>query len=143
MGEEVEVKAALTNEKIQFTSVARSNPAIICDYKPPLGDGEGYTGLELLLTSLAVCSGSTLVFLLRKMRKTVTGLEVHAKGIRREQHPTSFETISLEFTLHSPDANDGDMQKVVQLSEETYCPVWAMLKNNVEVTTSCSVVGPA
>ena len=88
--------------------------------------------------SLAACSGSTIVFLLRRMKKTVTGLKVHAKGIRREKHPTSFETIHLDFTLHSPDANEGDMQKAVQLSEETYCPVWAMLKNNVEVTTKYS-----
>jgi putative redox protein len=74
------------------------------------------------------------------MRKSVTGFEVHAKGIRREQHPTSFEKISLEFTLHSPDTKDADMQKAIQLTEESYCPVWAMLKNNVEVTPRYSIV---
>jgi putative redox protein len=74
------------------------------------------------------------------MRKTVAGFDVHAKGVRREQHPTSFETISLQFTLRSPDVEDGDIEKAVRLSEETYCPVWDMLKNNVEVTSRFSVI---
>ena len=103
MAEEVEVTVNLTNQKVQFTGVAGSNPAIICDCKPPVGDGAGYTGLELLLVSLATCSGTSVVHVLRKMRKSVSGFEVHAKGIRREQHPTSFEKIDLEFALHSPD----------------------------------------
>ena len=90
--------------------------------------------------SLTVCSASTIVYLLRKMRKAVTGFEVHAKGIRREQHPTSFQRISLEFTLHSPDAEDVDMQNAIQLAENTYCPVWAMLKGNVEVATQYCIV---
>lgn len=140
MAEELEITVNLTNEKVQFTGVAGSNPPIICDYTPPVGDGAGYTGLELLLMSLATCSGTAVVHLLRKMRKTITGFEVHAKGIRREQHPMSFEKISLEFTLHSLDTEDVDMQKAVQLSEKSYCPVWAMLKNNVEVIPRYSVV---
>ena len=140
MAEEVEVTVNLTNQKVQFSGVAGFNPAVICDYKPPLGDGTGYTGLELLLLSLAACSGTSILFLLRKMQKNVTGFEIHATGIRREQHPMSFVKIDLEFTLHSPDTEDADLRKAIQLSEETYCPVWAMLKNNVEVTPRYSVV---
>jgi putative redox protein len=140
MTEQLEVTLNLTNQKLQFTGVARSNPAIICDYFPPLGDGQGYTGLELLLMSLATCSGSTIVPLLRKMRKTISGFTVHAKGIRRDQHPTSFEKIFLKFTVHSQDVADADIQKAIRLSEETYCPVWAMLKNNVEVITEYSIL---
>jgi putative redox protein len=140
MGQRVEVKASLTNQKIQFAAVARSNPAILCDYHPPLGDGDGYTGLELLLMSLAACSGTSVVSMLRKMRRTVAAFDVQASGVRRDQHPTALETITLEFTLHSPDAEDDDLRKAVQLSEEKYCPVWAMLKNNVVVTSVCTVV---
>jgi uncharacterized OsmC-like protein len=34
------------------------------------------------------------------------------------------------FTIN---ATDADVEKAIQLSEETVCPVWAMLKNNVEI----------
>lgn len=49
MAEQLEATVNLTNQKVQFTGVSRSNPAIICDYNPPLGDGQGYTGLEWLM----------------------------------------------------------------------------------------------
>lgn len=137
MAKTLEVTLTLTNDNVQFTGVARSNPPVVCVYFPPLGDGQGYTGLELLLISLAACSSSTIVPILRKMRKTVGGFHVHAKGIRREQHPTVFEQIFLEFTANPPDLAEADLQKAVKLAETMHCPVWAMLRNNVEVITTC------
>ncbi len=131
--EEVTVK--LTNQKVQFTGVSKSNPnqPVTFDYKPPIGDGQGYTGLELLLMSLSGCSATAVVYLLRKMGKTVSGLEVNAKGVRREQPPIKFEKIFLKFILNSKDAREADIQKAIQLAEQSVCPVWQMIKNNVEV----------
>ena len=140
MTEQLEINLKLTNDKVQFMGSSRSNPAVTCDYFPPIGDGEGYTGLELLLLSLAACSATAIVVLLRKMRKTVSGFAVHASGTRQEQPPTAFEKIHLEFTLHSPDAGDADMHKALELAEKTVCPVWAMLKNNVEVTPAFHII---
>lgn len=137
---QLEVKVNLINDKVQFSGEAGSNQPVTIDYVPPLGDGQGYTPLELQLMSLAACSGSTVVTLLRRMRKTITGLQVKATGVRRDQHPLSFQTITLEFLLHSPDAEDADVQKAIQMSEEIYCPVWAMLKGNVEVVAKYSII---
>ena len=130
-----EVTIRLKNQKVQFVGVSKSHPdhSIIFDYKPPIGDGQGYNGLELLLMSLAGCSATAIVYLLRKMGKTVSGLEVNAKGIRREQPPIKFEKIFLEFILDSKDTKDADIQKAIQLAEQSVCPVWQMVKNNVEV----------
>jgi putative redox protein len=112
------------------------------DYFPPLGDGQGYTGLELLLMSLAGCSATSIVYLLRKMEKNVAGFSVRAKGIRREVHPTSFHTIALEFLVTSGDADDASVKRAIHLSEESLCPVWALLKNNVEIKTEYRIVVP-
>lgn len=140
MAEQVEVAVNLANQKVQFSGVARSNPPVTFDYWPPLGDGQGYTGLEMLLMSLAACSGTSIVSLLRKMRKDVTALKIVAKGERRATHPTSFEKIGLEFSLESKDATDADLQKAIQLSEQTYCPVWAMLKNSTEIVSKYRIM---
>lgn len=133
----------LINQKIKFTGVSNANPAqpITFDYKPPIGDGEGYNGLELLLMSLSGCSATALVYLLRKMRKTVSGLEVRAKGIRREQPPIKFEKIYLEFILNSKDVDDADIKKAIRLAEQSVCPVWQMIKNNVEVVSEYEIRG--
>ena len=134
MSEQLMVTASLMNQKVKFKGESRSNPEIILDYTPPIGDGEGYTSLELLLISLASCSGTSITLLLRKMRKDVSGLKINVRGNRREQHPTSFDKIFLEFNLVSKDAEDADFEKVIKLSEESICPVWNMIKNNVEIS---------
>ncbi|UCE41178.1 MAG: hypothetical protein JSV17_17380 [Candidatus Aminicenantes bacterium] len=53
MAEHLKATVTLSNQKVQSTGEAGSNPPITFDYHPPLGDGEGYTGLEGLLLSLA------------------------------------------------------------------------------------------
>jgi putative redox protein len=136
-----EVTVHLTNPKVQFTGISNANPdrPVAFDYKPPIGDGEGYNGLELLLMSFAGCSGTAIAFLLRKMGKEVSGLTVHAKGMRREQPPIKFEKIFLEFILDSKDAREADIQRAIRLAEESVCPVWQMIKNNVEVATEYKI----
>jgi putative redox protein len=37
--------------------------------------------------------------------------------------------------LVSPDAADADVQKAIRMSEESLCPVWAMLKGSVEIVS--------
>jgi len=137
-----EVTVRLINQKVQLTGVSNTNPdhPITFDYKPPLGDGQGYNGLELLLMSLGGCSATAIVYLLRRMGKTVSGLEVKAKGIRREEPPIKFEKIFIEFILHSKDTKDTDIRKAIQLAEKAVCPVWQMIKNNVEVVPEYRII---
>lgn len=135
----VTVSINLTNEKLRFKTVLRDNNPIVSDYIPPLGDGKGYMPLELFLVSFETCSGGTIVSLLRKKRKTVTSFSMRAEGFRREEHPTYFEKIILHCDLVSPDATDEDMRRCIELSEEKYCPVWSMIKGNVEVVCDFTI----
>jgi putative redox protein len=137
--ETVNVTINLISDKLRFTTALRDNDQIIADYVPPLGDGRGYMPLELFLISLSTCSGSTIVSLLRKKRKTVTSFVMSAEGFRREEHPTYFEKIVLRCELVSPDAADEDMRRCIELTEEKYCPVWAMIKGNVEVVCEFTI----
>ena len=142
MAEQFEqVTVNLTNDKVQFTGISKANPnrPIAFDFRPPLGDGQGYNGLELLLMSFAGCSGTTIVALLRSMGRNISGLTVNAKGIRRDQPPIKFDKISLEFLLTSEDTEDPDIQKAIQLAEASVCPVWQMVKNNAEITTEYGI----
>ncbi len=123
----------LLNDKLHFSALVENNEPISIDYTPPLGDNLGYTSLELLLLSLSSCVGSAVLTFLRRMKKTITGCEINAKGIRREEHPTCFKNIIITINLNSSDTTDEDLEKVIQLAEEKYCPVWAMLKGNVEI----------
>ena len=135
----LETSTKLVNGKIRFSGTARTNPEVHMDYFPPAGDGEGYTGLEMLLLSLSGCSATAVTVLLRKMNKTVSGLTVDATGTRQETAPLAFHRIDLDFNLTSPDASPEDLEKAIKLAEANVCPVWAMLKGNVEIAVKCQV----
>ncbi|NPU84803.1 MAG: OsmC family protein [Syntrophaceae bacterium] len=137
-----EVSVRLINQKVQFSGVSNANPEqpIQFDYNPPIGDGMGYNGLELLLMSFTGCSATAIVYLLRKMKKTVFGLEVNARGIRKEQQPIKFTKIFIEYIVNSKDVSDTDIQKAIQLAEQSACPVWQMIKNNVEIVPGYKII---
>lgn len=135
----LEARVKLVNEKLHFEGISGDNEPVQIDYVPPLGDNEGYMSLQLFLLSLASCAGSSVLTFLRKMKKNISGCEIKATGKRFSQHPTSFEKITLEFMLKSEDVLPEDVEKVIALSEATYCPVWAMIKGNVKVDTKYSI----
>ena len=137
----LEASVELKNDKLMFECVAGENPPVITDYIPPLGDNNGYMPLQLFLISFATCTGGVIAPFLRRMGKHVDGLSMQVKGWRREQHPTGFEKIELNILLKSSDAVDADVAKVIKMAEDTYCPVWAMIKNNVEVVTTFTITG--
>jgi len=136
---ELTASIRLLNEKLHFEGKVDGGEPISIDYTPPLGNNLGYTSLELLLLSLSSCVGSSVLTFLRRMQKTIPACGISAKGIRREEHPTGFRTITLQINLTSPDTSSEDLNQVLKLSEETYCPVWAMLKGNVEINVTHSI----
>jgi putative redox protein len=129
----------LINDRLKFSGIVESNAPVSIDYIPPLGDNQGYTSLELLLLSLSSCIGSAVLVFLRKMQKTITGMEIHAKGTRNEDHPTGFKSIFIQIQLNSPDVNESELKKVIGLAEDKYCPVWAMIKGNVIITFNYNI----
>jgi putative redox protein len=133
---ELHATLVLVNDRLHFSGAVGTNAPISIDYIPPLGDDLGYTSLELLLLSLSSCLGSAALTFLRKMKKNVTGFAIQARGVRREEHPTAFKTIFMELTVESGDVTGADLDKVIALAEEKYCPVWAMVKGNVEIVVT-------
>lgn len=129
----------LVNQKVQFTAVSRTNPdrPVTLDYVPPLGDGQGYAGLELLLASFCGCVSTAVVALLRRSGKTVLAYEGTATGIRQE-NPLSLKKIIFAVRVKSDNIQDEDMTKILGIAENI-SPVWLAIKNNVEVVTEYSI----
>ncbi|MDP4281992.1 MAG: OsmC family protein [Bacteroidota bacterium] len=137
---ELSTTLVLVNDKLHFTGHADTNAPVSIDYIPPLGDNLGYTSLELFLLSISSCVGSAVLILLRKMGKTISEFRINSNGIRRNQHPTGFSNITLDILLKSPDATQADLDKVLSMSNEKLCPVWAMIDGNVEVKVNSEVI---
>jgi putative redox protein len=133
---ELTASLVLVNDRLHFKGTVAGQAPVAIDYIPPLGDGLGYTSLELLLLSLSSCLGSAMLTFLRRMKKEVRAFSIQCRGLRREDHPTAFKAIFMELTVEAPDVAPADLDKVIALAEEKYCPVWAMLKGNVEIVVT-------
>lgn len=129
---ELTASVMLINNKLLFEGNVAGNEPVLIDYVPPLGDNLGYTSLELFLLSISSCVGSAMLVVLRKMQKQVQSFEIISKGLRRQEHPTGFESITLELLLQSENITVEDMEKVTQRIEGL-CPVISMVKGNVAI----------
>jgi putative redox protein len=136
---ELSASVKLINNKLNFSGITEGNNPVSIDYTPPLGDNIGYTSLELFLLSFSSCIGSSVLTFLRRMNKNIVGCEIHSRGIRKQEHPTGFSMIFIDISLQSPDVSEDDMRKVLKLSEDTYCPVWSMIKGNVETEVTFQI----
>ena len=133
--ENLNVDFKLVNQKVQFAAVSSANPGrpVTMDYVSPLGDGQGFAGLELLLISFCGCVSTAVVAMLRKAGKNVIAYEGKAVGIRHE-NPLSLRKIIFEVQVKSDNIKAEDMEKVLNIASNI-SPVWLAIRNNVEILT--------
>jgi putative redox protein len=114
--------------------------AVTTDY--PLSSKDqpaGFKPMELLLVSLAACAGSVVASLLARLHQPVSGVEVEARGQRRDEHPTVFTTIALEFIVRGNGVEPAAVEKAIAHADRL-CPVWAMLKPGTPMTATYRIV---
>jgi putative redox protein len=135
------VKVQSLDDKIKFGGSSRDNPQVTIDYPAPLGTGQGYTSLELLMISFGTCISSVVLTVLRgnKMNKTVHGLTADVQGVVRGTHPKALESILLTLRIKAADLTEPEVRQVLAVAEEKLCPVWAMIKGNVEIETRVEI----
>ena len=114
----------------------RAGKPVAIDFTPEGEAIDGYSPLELLLTSLAGCSSQVVVGLLKRMGQEVQDLTVRARGEKREIHPTVFTSVKLDFEFHGGRVDGASVEKAFALSEERFCPVWVMLKASTPITAT-------
>lgn len=134
------VSVKRTNQKLHFEGVSVNNPdiSIPFDFTPPLGDGCGFAGLELLLMSFTGCVSTTVIFLLQRMDKHIESYSASAEGVRSE-HPLALKEIHLTIHIKSEDITDSDMKNVIKQTE-IFSPVWQAIKNNVNAEVTYELI---
>lgn len=108
---------------------------IIMDAAPKVGgNNQGSRPKPLLLTSLAGCTGMDVVSLLKKMRVDFKDFQVDVQGELTEEHPKYYHKIHIIYILKGTGIDRSKVEKAVQLSQDKYCGVSAMLRKSAEIT---------
>lgn len=135
MAKQFDIKT-VWKDKMAFDSHV-GNHVVRMDTMPELGDDSGASPKHLVLAGLAGCSGMDVVSLLRKMRVDFTGFEIQVlTELTEEEHPHVFAAIHMIYRVEGKNLDKEKVKKAVDLSQERYCGVSAMLKKNGPVEYS-------
>lgn len=143
MQETMNMAIRLVDDRVKFVTELEGQPSITLDAHEPSGHGGGYTPLDLFLASISSCLGMAMGGMVRgRLRRTITAMEIRTEGTLLEEHPKAFRTIRMHLILTSPDATDAEVARALDSAEKKVCPVWAMVKGNVEVASTFEIIRP-
>jgi len=128
------------NGGLRFVGTDSLAHSIVMDAsKQSGGEGSGFSPLQLLLVALGGCTGMDVVNILRKQRQQINDLEILVSGERDEEPPRVYNNIRVEYRIKGKDINENAVKRAIQLSEDKYCSVGAMLRAKAKVTSNCSI----
>jgi putative redox protein len=104
-------------------SVVLSSPA----------DGVGMKPSDLLLVSLAGCTGYDVVDILGKQRQKLVSLTIEISAEQDPEPPWTFRHIHAVYRLRG-DLDRSAVRRAIELSEEKYCSVAATVRCAANLT---------
>ncbi len=119
-----------SGEGLRFVGGPPGGPETVVD-----GDGAaGPAPMQLLLLSLAGCMAIDVRLILEKSRVPLEAMTVEATGVRAEEDPRRYVQVELVYRLTGPgEADEGKIQRAVDLSRERYCSVLHTLAPDLDL----------
>ena len=123
---------------------AKNKKGLAVNFDVPVAHGGDETALspmENVLASLAACSSLNVLIILKKKRQKVSSYKIEATADKKTDAPPKvFTKIHLKHLVTGENINPEALKKAIELSEEKYCSVAAMLKQAVEITSSYEIL---
>lgn len=125
----------------RFLGAVGSGHGVILDASADAaGQRLGGSPMEMLLLSLAGCTGMDVAAILRKMRQPMTGCAVSVSGVRAAAHPRVFTDIHVRYRIAGIGLEVEKVKRAVALSMDNYCSVSAMLGKTARLTHEIVIV---
>jgi putative redox protein len=103
------------------------------------GNDSGFSPSQLLLAALGGCTCIDVLDIMRKQRQQVDDLEIMVSGERVMEPPRVYKNIHVEYRVKGKNIKEKAVQRAIQLSEDKYCSVGAMLKAKANVTSNYTI----
>ncbi|WP_035344345.1 OsmC family protein [Halalkalibacter hemicellulosilyticus] len=95
----------------------------------------GFRPFQLLVSSVAVCSGGVLRKVLEKKRITYDDITIQADVTRNEAGANEVTDIHLHFNIVGSSASDQQIEKSLEIAKRN-CPIVQSVKDSIQVTES-------
>jgi len=124
------------------TSFIGKNPSGGSVQMGKIGDKPGVSPMELVLASLAGCTGIDIASILSKQKQPFTQLQVRARGKRATDYPMVFTEFEVTYLIWGDGIDPTAVERAIQLSEEKYCSVGLMLSKAAPIHSSYRILKP-
>jgi len=105
-------------------------------------ENESIGPMQLLLTSLAGCTGIDIISILKKKRVPPTDFKVKVRGKRAAKFPMVYTDIEVEYLLWGDNLKARDVEQAIKLSEQKYCSVSIMLGKTSKISSTYKILKP-
>ena len=99
----------------------------------------GISPMELILVGLAGCTGVDIVDIMEKKREPLQALKVKVRAKRSEDFPKIFKEIEVTYLIWGEGITTKSVERAIELSEEKYCSVSAMLMSVAEIRSTYQI----
>lgn len=124
----------------RFVATSPSGHAITIDSDRASNKAPG--PMELVLMALGACTATDVVSILKKKRQKLESLEVICSGERATEPPTVWIKLEILYRLRGV-LDEAAVKRAIELSEQKYCSVSAMLQKTAKLSWRHEILPPA
>jgi len=124
----------------KFVATSPSGHAVTIDSDRESNKAPG--PMELLLMALGACTATDVVIILEKKRQKLQSLEVICSGERAAEPPAVWTKLEIVYRLRGQ-LDDAAVKHAIQLSEDKYCSVAAMLRKTATLSWRYEIAPPS
>jgi putative redox protein len=123
------------NGDMQFDVALSGGHILTVDAAPAVGgQDKGPRPKELMIASLAGCTGMDVISILKKMRVEIETFNISIEADMTEEHPKHYTKMHIIYQFKGRDLDMEKLKKAVELSQDRYCGVSAAYKKAMDLT---------
>ena len=121
----------------RFVGIDSTNHSVVLSSQD---EGVGVKPSDMLLIALASCTAVDVVEILAKKRMLLSSMEIITTGEQDADPPWTFRKIHLKYRLSGAGLTHKAVEQAIQLSDEKYCSVNAMLAAAVKINHRYQII---
>ncbi|WP_191566247.1 OsmC family protein [Metabacillus idriensis] len=99
----------------------------------------GFRPYQLMVSSIAVCSGGVLRGILEKKRLAVEDITIQAKVERNKEEANRIESIAIHYLLKGNDLSEEKIEQSIKLARKN-CPMVRSVEDSIKITETFEIL---
>ncbi|AZB41675.1 OsmC family peroxiredoxin [Bacillus sp. FJAT-42376] len=100
----------------------------------------GFRPYQLMVASVAVCSGGVLRKILEKKRLHIEDIQIEAKAERNEAEANRIERIHVHFAIKGKDLKEEAIAKAMELTRKN-CSMVRSVEGSIDIQETFEIIG--